>query len=108
MATIFILNCDNGENSVIEIEFSYKRELVPKNPNKENSQHHIRPIATRATIKEDHEFVSAGIVYCYYKDQFEYAKGRKYALTKALEGLKYSKNERNQIWENVKQTTKIA
>ena len=58
------------------------------------------PTATTCFIldKETNEEVTRGVAKCNPADRFEYEKGRKIALTRALQDANATRSERGDVW----------
>lgn len=95
---MFTFKTSDGDREY-KVYFKYDREVVDANPAKADSKEHSRPYATKCVIKHGDNIAIEREARTHYKDQFDYKKGRKIALKRALEALKFDRSSRTNAWK---------
>lgn len=58
-----------------------------------------RPVKTYCSIIAGEDTLGEGVAACDPRDQFEYAKGRKKSLERALAATDFDKESRKKVWD---------
>lgn len=93
---------ETAEGMEHKVFFRYTWKKVAANPMKESSKQHTKPCSTKCLITTtDNVVLGKGEVTCYYKDNFSYHKGRKFAMIDAMEKAGLGRVDRKEAWTNL-------
>lgn len=88
----------NGIERKVFFKHTKEERTVMQKDGKEATA--IHPIATTCRIldKETNNEVAVGVAKCHPNDNFEYERGRKTALTRAIKNTGFTRDQRATVW----------
>ena len=94
---MFITTINGKENKVFFKHGREERTCIQKNGELGTSSH---PVDTTCFVvdKATNSITATGYTKCHPGDHFEYCKGRKYAIERAMDTLKLNRKQRAAVW----------
>lgn len=94
---MFITTINGKDHKVYFKHGREERTCIQKNGELGTCSH---PVDTTCYFvdKSTNEIIVTGHTKCHPNERFEYIKGRKYALERAMDTLNLSRNQRGEVW----------
>jgi len=86
-----------GKENCVKFKHEYEMKKIVQKDGVEVDQKHPRKTSCAIIVGED--TLGEGVAMCDPRDQFEYAKGRKRSLKRALAATGFDRAARKEVWD---------